>query len=77
MGYLPQIKPARLVPILLKLGFKVIRQKGSHVTLEHIKDRSRKVTIAMHNLDLPKKTLLSIFKQAKISVAEFLNFIGK
>lgn len=77
MSYLPQIKPARLVPILIKLGFKIIRQKGSHITLEHILDKTRKVTIAMHNIDLPKKTLLSIIKQAKLSVSEFLKFIGR
>ena len=77
MGFIPVIRAARLIPILIKIGFRIVRQIGSHVHLEHILDKARKVTIPMHNKDLPRKTLLSILKQAKISLREFLKILGR
>lgn len=77
MSFIPVIRAARLIPVLVRAGFRVVRQAGSHIHLEHILDRSRKVTVPMHNADLPKKTLLSILKQANISFQEFLKMIGR
>ncbi|MEK7541702.1 MAG: type II toxin-antitoxin system HicA family toxin [Patescibacteria group bacterium] len=55
----------------------MIRQAGSHVHLEHIADRTRKVTIPMHPKPLPKKTLFSILKQAGLTLQDFLKILGK
>lgn len=77
MSFLPIIRATKLIPILLKMGFRVIRQRGSHVSLEHMLDKTKKVTVPMHNKDLAKKTLLSILKQAGISVEDFLRLRGK
>ena len=77
MSFLPIIKATKLIPILIRAGFRIVRQIGSHVHLEHILDRTRKVTVPMHNRDLSKKTLSSILKQAKISVKEFLKMFRK
>ena len=77
MGIIPILRAHRLVSVLIRVGFKIVRQAGSHVHLEHITDKTRKITIPMHNGDLPIKTLLSILKQARISLSEFLNIIGR
>lgn len=77
MSFLPVIKAATLIPFLLKAGFRVVRQKGSHVHLEHLLDKTKRVTVPMHNKDLPKKTLSSILKQARISVGDFLKMLGR
>ncbi len=77
MGIVPIIKAARLIPILVRAGFRIIRQAGSHVHLEHIADRTRKVTIPMHPKPLPKKTLFSILKQAGLTLQDFLKILGK
>jgi len=45
--------------------------------LEHIFDKTRKITVPIHNKDLPKKTILSILRQAGISLQEFLKLLGK
>lgn len=74
---LPIIKAARLIPVLIRAGFRVVGQKGSHVQLKHILDSSFKVTVPMHNKDLPVATLLSILKQVKISRKTFLKLLGK
>lgn len=47
------------------------------MTLQHVVDRTRRVTIPMHNKDLAIKTLHSILRQAKISVEEFRKLLGK
>lgn len=75
MSYIPIIKATKLIPILVRMGFKIVRQRGSHVHLEHIVDKARKITVPMHNKDLAKRTLLSILKQGKITTKEFLKII--
>ena len=77
MSFLPVIRATTLIPILLRMGFRIIRQKGSHISLGHILDKTKKVTVPMHNKDLAKKTLFSILKQAGISTQEFLRLLGK
>ncbi len=77
MSILPIIKAARLIPILVRAGFRIVRQVGSHVHLEHIGDRARKVTIPMHPKPLAKRTLFSILKQAGLTLQEFLKLLGK
>lgn len=37
---LPQIKASELIKILEKIGFKVVRQSGSHVFLRHSDGRT-------------------------------------
>jgi predicted RNA binding protein YcfA (HicA-like mRNA interferase family) len=59
MSIVPVIKAARLIPLLVRVGFRIVRQAGSHAHLEHIADRARKVTIPIHSKPLAKKTLLS------------------
>ena len=76
MSIVPIIKAARLIPILVRTGFRIVRQVGSHVHLEHVADRTRKVTIPMHPKPLPKKTLFSILKQAGLTLQDFLKLIG-
>lgn len=71
------IKAVKLVPLLMRLGFRAIRQIGSHLHMEHMVDKTRKITIPIHNKDLPIKTLKSILKQAGISMKEFLKILGR
>lgn len=71
------IKAAKLIPILTRLGFRIVRQGGSHVHLEHIVNRIKKVTVPVHNKDLAIKTLKSILGQAGISMKDFLRIIGR
>jgi predicted RNA binding protein YcfA (HicA-like mRNA interferase family) len=77
MGMVPIIKAARLVPILVRIGFRIIRQKGSHITFEHLFDKTWHVTVPMHSKDLRKSTLLLILKQARLSLIEFVRLLKK
>ncbi len=70
MVKLPALKPKKVVKALLKHGFVVKRQTGSHIRLIHSDGRA--TTVAMHNRDLPKGTLKAILKQSGLTLEEFL-----
>lgn len=59
MGKLPVLSGADLVSLLEKNGFLVVRQRGSHTSLQ--KDSCRTV-VPLHD-ELAKGTLLAILKQ--------------
>ena len=64
MSKIPSIKPKKILQVLLRNGFYIHHQVGSHIVLKSSKDPIARVTIPIHNRDLKKKTLLSILKQA-------------
>ena len=68
MPELPVISGQKTIKILVKLGFVVVRQKGSHVFLQRGNDT---VTVPLHN-PLKKGTLKSILKQANVDLDEFI-----
>ena len=65
MATLPEIYSKDLVKVLLKQGFVITRQKGSHLRLKHADGRN--TTIALHNKSLPVGTLSAILRQIKLS----------
>jgi predicted RNA binding protein YcfA (HicA-like mRNA interferase family) len=72
MHKFPAIKGIELKRFCEKLGFKVTRQKGSHVRMKH--DDSRVTSIPIHsNKDIPKGLLRKIIKEdLEMSVEDFL-----
>ncbi|MBU0978914.1 MAG: type II toxin-antitoxin system HicA family toxin [Patescibacteria group bacterium] len=70
MVKLPALKSKDVAKKLIKLGFQISRQTGSHARLIHPDGRA--TTVALHNRDLPKGTLKGILRQSEISLAEFL-----
>jgi len=70
MVKLPALKPKKVVKILLKHGFKIKRQTGSHMRLIH--PNGRATTVAIHNHDLPKGTLQAILKQSELNIEDIL-----
>ncbi len=72
MAKLPVVSGYDLIKILTKnFNFRVLRQKGSHVTLTN--DTSF-ITIPLHD-ELDKGTLNAILKDAKINRDEFLRYL--
>ena len=67
MPKLPILKPTEAAKALQRMGFAVVRTKGSHLQL---KRGNLLVTIPMHSKDLKTETLKSILRQAKVSVSE-------
>lgn len=76
MSVIPILTPKKLLIVLLKAGFRIVRQKGSHILLTNpITQKS--TTIAMHTKDFSRKMIATILKQAGISIQEFLRLLRK
>ena len=71
MSIIPILTARQILLLLLKAGFKIIGQKGSHIRLEH-PITGKQTTVAMHARDLSRSLITRILKQAGISVQEFL-----
>ena len=69
---LPVVSSKEVLKILVKYGFKKVRQKGSHISLHKKEsDKTFLVVVPLKKM-LKKGTLLSIIKQSKISKKEFI-----
>lgn len=64
------ITSKKLLQFLEKRGFYISRQSGSHMILHHTEDKTKRVTLPIHNKDLKSGTLASILKQAGIEKKE-------
>lgn len=64
-----EIKPKALLKTLLKGGFEVRRQRGSHVFIERGNGGGEKriTSISLHNKPLSLGTLRAILKQAGLT----------
>ena len=76
MSIIPILTPRELLSVLLKAGFNIIRQKGSHVRLMRPATK-KSTTIAMHAKDFSRNMTLKILDQAGVSVKDFLKLLGK
>jgi predicted RNA binding protein YcfA (HicA-like mRNA interferase family) len=68
MPKLPVLSGRDLIAILKDLGFVIVRQKGSHVSLQK---GEFKTVVPLHD-DLAKGTILGILKQCGLSKDEII-----
>ena len=74
MPKIPPINANRLIKILEKEGFKVARQKGSHVIL--INQQKNRIVVPMHPGKEMKPALLrAILSEAGINREKFLKIL--
>ena len=75
MSKLPFLKPSELVKILSRLGFQLIRQKGSHMFFRHSDGRT--TTVPNHKGEDIDRGLLNkiIRKDLGIEREEFLKYL--
>lgn len=71
MPRLPVLTATELVPVLEKVGFQVVRQKGSHVRMRH--PDGRVVTVPVHpGQDIGRGLLRKIIRDAELTRDEFI-----
>ncbi|MBA7613662.1 MAG: addiction module toxin, HicA family [Calditrichaeota bacterium] len=71
MGRYPVLKPREVVSVLRSLGFKEVRQRGSHKQLRH--PDGRVTTVPFHKgRDISPILLRQIIKDIGLSIEEFL-----
>jgi predicted RNA binding protein YcfA (HicA-like mRNA interferase family) len=64
---LPDVSGAELVKVLQKAGFIVLRQKGSHVSMEKVDPAGVWRTIVPIHRELARGTLHDILKQTGLT----------
>lgn len=69
MSELPRISGKEAIKVFKKLGFNVVRQRGSHVVM---RKENKGCVIPVHK-SLAVGTLRSAIKQAGITADEFIN----
>jgi predicted RNA binding protein YcfA (HicA-like mRNA interferase family) len=69
MPSLPRVSGAEVVRALERLGFRVTRQRGSHIVMR----RGAAGCVVPNHRELKTGTLAGVVKQAGIAVAEFLD----
>ena len=73
MTKLPVLSGNAFIAALQKAGFQVVRQKGSHVSLQK---RDYKTVVPLHD-ELARGTLLAILKQCGLSRDELLALLKR
>ncbi len=68
MPELPRISGSEAIKIFARLGFSVVRQRGSHAVL---RNRDRGCVIPLHK-ELAIGTLRSAIRQAKLTTDDFV-----
>jgi predicted RNA binding protein YcfA (HicA-like mRNA interferase family) len=75
MPRLPVLKPKEVLRALLSAGFQIHHQRGSHARLLCRSKPELRVTIPMHNKDLPEQTLRSIIRQSGMTAEQFIELL--
>ena len=68
MPKLPVVSARDLIKALSRLGFVIVRQRGSHVFLQ----RGADTTVVPFHAEVKKSTLKRILKQANVELEDLL-----
>lgn len=75
MPKLPVLKGHEIVGALEKAGFRIVRQRGSHVRLQH--PDGRVVTVPVHpSQDIGRGLLRKILRDAELTREAFIELVG-
>lgn len=72
MGGIPVLKPGEVCRILEKLGFALVRQRGSHAQYRHADRRGTTVPLH-HGRDIAPPLLRQIAKDIGLTADEFVS----
>jgi predicted RNA binding protein YcfA (HicA-like mRNA interferase family) len=76
MSHLPQISGEEAVKCFEKIGYRVARQRGSHIRLYYSRDDCvRKPLTVPNHKELGRGLLRKLIRDANISVENFLKLL--
>jgi predicted RNA binding protein YcfA (HicA-like mRNA interferase family) len=75
MPRMPSVPAKDLIKVLQRIGFRVVRQRGSHVRLKH--DDGRIVTVPLHvGQDVSRGLLRKILRDAELAPDDLGNLLN-
>ena len=75
MKKLPRLSGKEVIKALSKVGFVVVRQKGSHVIIKKHTPEVVIVTVVPNHKEIDRGTLIEIIRQAKLTREEFMSLL--
>ena len=69
MSRLPVVSGSECIKVLRKIGFDVVRQRGSHIVIVRVSPPAQ-ITIPNHR-ELDRGTLRAIIRQTGLTVEDF------
>jgi predicted RNA binding protein YcfA (HicA-like mRNA interferase family) len=73
MSKLPRVSGEQVVAALLRIGFRVRRQHGSHIIMR--RDEPFAQTVVPAHRELDRGTLRAILRQIDLSVDDFIHLL--
>ena len=74
MPSLPVLSARQLIRVLEKVGFRIVRQRGSHIRMKHV--NGRVVAVASHaGQDIGRGLLRKIRRDAELSPQELMRLL--
>jgi len=74
MPKLPILSGQQIIKVLNKIGYRVIRQKGSHIRLDCSVLGKKRVTVPDYK-SIDKSLLMKILRNAELTPEEFLKLL--
>lgn len=71
MTRFPVVSGRETIRALERAGFRVVDQEGSHVKLKRFAPEKTYIAVVPLHRELARRTLMSILKQAGLTVEEF------
>lgn len=75
MPKLPVLSSSEIIRALERLGFRLVRQRGSHIILKKTSFEGAVGCVVPAHRVVAVGTLRSILRQAKVSPDEFMNLL--
>jgi predicted RNA binding protein YcfA (HicA-like mRNA interferase family) len=74
MTKLPVVSGRQLVKALIKIGYEIDNQRGSHMFLRHRRPPHRRLTVPDHK-EIAKGTLRNILRESGLTVEELARLL--
>ena len=74
MSKLPSVSGKTAIKAFIKIGYKVVRQRGSHIRLLHSDIYRKPLTVPDHKV-LGKGLLRKLLRDAGLSISDFIKLL--
>lgn len=75
MARLPVVSSDELINVLGQQGFRIVRQRGSHIVLQKRTSEATVTTVVPNHKELAPGTLRSILKRTGLSIEDLLRLL--
>ncbi|MGA2091944.1 MAG: type II toxin-antitoxin system HicA family toxin [Sedimentisphaerales bacterium] len=75
MPKLPVISGSQAIKCFEKIGYQVVRQRGSHVRMHHKSDNTKQPLTIPNHKTLGKGLLRKLLRDSQLTIEEFLKLL--